>query len=346
MQIPIQYIEALMSFVAHHHGDTRPIRRACGLLVEEPLPATVSDEAFFSALSIAVDHALPDRPVSLQLLDHLPMASHGMLGVLAMTAPVMSQALDIALQFAPVSMPLLCLEAQPTTSLGRYVRVTPLADLGPWSSLLVELTIGAFRQIAPYVPDAHPCMLVDFAHSGDHLREADVAAYSDFFGRAPRFNQPHSGFMVLSENLNVALSSGQATTHAQLRSVVQSGPWAMPLNPWLERARQIIFGCISQGQAAQLEHVASELAVSARTLRRRLSEAGVGFAALLDEARLQYAQTLLLHTALRIEQVAQKAGYADASTFSRSFRRGTGMTPATYRRSVVAQGASLSSESK
>jgi AraC-like DNA-binding protein len=336
MQIPIQYIEALMSFVTHQRGDAQRIRLASGLQQNTPWPATVSDAAFFAALSIAVDHALPGRPVSLQLLEHLPVASHGMVGVLAMTAPVMSQALDIALEFAPVSMPLMSLEAQPTTALGRYVRVEPVVDLGPWSALLIELTIGAFRQIAPYVPDAQPCMLVDLAHSGDHLRETDLIAYRTFFGSEPRFNQPCSGFMVLSDNLNVVLTSGQATTHAQLRSVVQGGPWAAPANLWLERARHIVFDCITRGVVPQLEHVASELAVSARTLRRRLSEAGAGFGPLVDDARLQYAQTLLLHTDLRIEQVAKKSGFADASTFSRSFRRGTGMTPANYRRSAAA----------
>ncbi len=336
MQIPIQYIEALASFVSQRHGDPCSIRRACGVQQNEPWPATVSDAAFFAALSVAVDHALPDRPVSLQLLEHLPMASHGMLGVLAMTAPDMSQALNTALEFAPVSMPLMSLEAQPATPSGRYIRVEPVVDLGPWSALLIELTIGAFRQIAPYVPQARPCMLVDLAHPGDHLRDTDLIAYSAFFGSEPRFSQPCSGFMVLPENLNVPLTSGQATTHAQLRSVVQSGPWAAPVSPWLERARHIVFDCITRGVVPKLEHVASELAVSARTLRRRLSEAGVGFGSLVNDARLQYAQTLLLHTDFRIEQVAQKAGFADASTFSRSFRRGTGMTPANYRRSTAA----------
>lgn len=336
MQIPVQYIEALVSFVSQRHGDSRLIHHACRLETFAPLPATVSETAFLSALSIAVDHALPDRPVSLQLLEHLPVVSHGMLGMLAMTSPIMSQALDIAIEFAPVSMPLMSVEAQAATAMGRYVRVTPAVELGQWSALLVELTIGAFRQIAPYVPDAQPCMLVDFAHAGDHLRDTDLTAYSTFFGSTPRFSQPYSGFMVLAENLNVSLSSGQATTHAQLRSAVQNGPWAAPFNPWLERVRKLIFDRIARGITPQLEHVASELAVSARTLSRRLTEGGVGFGEMVDAARLQYAQTLLSHTDLRIEQIALKAGFADASTFSRSFRRCTGMTPASYRRSTSA----------
>lgn len=81
----------------------------------------------------------------------------------------------------------------------------------------------------------------------------------------------------------------------------------------------------------QIETVAAELCMSARTLRRRLGEEGLGFKMLLMRARKRDAIQLLDDYGLDIHAVALRLGYLDPSNFTRAFRQWTGMTPTDYR---------------
>ena len=71
--------------------------------------------------------------------------------------------------------------------------------------------------------------------------------------------------------------------------------------------------------------------MSERTLRRRLADAGTGYQALLDEVRQALAEEMLDTGVLSVEDVAQRLGYAEASSFIHAFKRWRGMTPSQYR---------------
>lgn len=80
-----------------------------------------------------------------------------------------------------------------------------------------------------------------------------------------------------------------------------------------------------------LEAVAERLAMSTRTLRRRLQGQGLGFMGLLQAARRRDALSLLARPALEVAQIAQLLGYADPANFTRAFRQWTGFTPSAWR---------------
>jgi AraC-like DNA-binding protein len=80
--------------------------------------------------------------------------------------------------------------------------------------------------------------------------------------------------------------------------------------------------------------VASELGLKPRTLNRLLSKEGTSFIWLLKDARHETAQQLLRDPSAPILSVAWSLGYADASAFSRAFRRWSGMTPTEWRQAA------------
>jgi AraC-like DNA-binding protein len=80
-----------------------------------------------------------------------------------------------------------------------------------------------------------------------------------------------------------------------------------------------------------LPAAASALAVSQRTLQRRLLEAGSSFRAELTAAQLRLAEDLLSHGRSDIKTVAARVGYTSAARFSTFFRRLTGHSPAAWR---------------
>ena len=73
--------------------------------------------------------------------------------------------------------------------------------------------------------------------------------------------------------------------------------------------------------------VARALGVSARSLRRRLSEEGTLYNAVVDEALSALAIWLLVDEQRTIQEVSHELAFSDASTFCRAFKRWTGTTP-------------------
>ncbi|MGH3724183.1 MAG: AraC family transcriptional regulator ligand-binding domain-containing protein [Mycobacterium sp.] len=83
------------------------------------------------------------------------------------------------------------------------------------------------------------------------------------------------------------------------------------------------------GRIPSMAEVATELHVDPRTLRRRLRNEGTSFRALTEEARAALSPGLL-EIGLRVEEVARRLGYTEASSFSRAFTRWHGTPPSQY----------------
>jgi AraC-like DNA-binding protein len=78
--------------------------------------------------------------------------------------------------------------------------------------------------------------------------------------------------------------------------------------------------------------VAAELAMSPRTLQRRLGEEGTTFRQVLAGTRLQLAEALLADDELSVTAVAHRLGFSETAAFSRAFRRWTGVSPSDRQR--------------
>lgn len=80
-----------------------------------------------------------------------------------------------------------------------------------------------------------------------------------------------------------------------------------------------------------METVCSKLFMSARTLKRKLQQAGTGFQILLDEVRRQDAMRLLGNSDRSIEDIAAWMGFVEPANFTHAFKRWTGATPSEWR---------------
>ena len=83
----------------------------------------------------------------------------------------------------------------------------------------------------------------------------------------------------------------------------------------------------------KMSDLAHAIAVSERTMARRFVAAiGQTPLAYLQAVRLQAARALLETGDMPVQSVAAQVGYNDASSFSRLFRQGVGLSPGSYRR--------------
>ena len=84
--------------------------------------------------------------------------------------------------------------------------------------------------------------------------------------------------------------------------------------------------------ATGIDSVARAAGLSRRTLQRRLEDAGITYSAVLDQARFEVARSMLIDSPeTGITEISYEVGYQDPGSFSRAFRRLTGVTPRSYR---------------
>ncbi len=79
--------------------------------------------------------------------------------------------------------------------------------------------------------------------------------------------------------------------------------------------------------------IATSLNLSERTLRRKLTDAGLTYQGMLDGVRKSRSLELLTHSRLSISQVAAEVGFTDVRNFRRAFKRWTGSAPTDIRSS-------------
>ena len=84
-----------------------------------------------------------------------------------------------------------------------------------------------------------------------------------------------------------------------------------------------------------LEEMASNFAISPRTLQRRLREEGTSFQQLTDEVRKTQALAYLQDGSYLAKEISYLLGYNELSAFTRAFKRWTGQTPAAYQKDIL-----------
>ncbi len=87
-------------------------------------------------------------------------------------------------------------------------------------------------------------------------------------------------------------------------------------------------------ESLSIQKVAREMAVSVRTLQKRLEAEGTDFSELLRDTRERLAKQYLREN-YTAEQITYLLGFSEPSVFRKSFKKWTGRTPKEYRQSLV-----------
>ena len=96
------------------------------------------------------------------------------------------------------------------------------------------------------------------------------------------------------------------------------------------RVEELILQCLHTGHVA-MPAVAERMGCSRDTLYRRLKAEGVTFAGVLDELRHRLALAYVRGGKVSVNETAYLVGFSDPASFSRAFKRWTGMSPKAFR---------------
>ncbi|MFD9700959.1 AraC family transcriptional regulator [Lentzea sp. NPDC059081] len=250
----------------------------------------------------------------------------GVLGHAFLSAATVQDAVDVALRYLDLSFTF----TAPTAVLDGDRLVLALnpgalpEDVRPF---LVERDLAAIHTvIGELVTGEVPVLSVDLAHP----EPPDTRDHEAVFGLRPRFATGRDRSVVdaslLLRALPLASPEATALSERQCEDLATRRRRRPGVAGEVRRVLEL-----SERFEETMPVVARALGISPRTLRRRLTEAGTSYQALLDEVRAERATVLL--PGASVEQVAAQLGFAEAASFIHAFRRWYGTTPAHYVRS-------------
>jgi AraC-like DNA-binding protein len=89
---------------------------------------------------------------------------------------------------------------------------------------------------------------------------------------------------------------------------------------------------VNLAQPTRFNALAKHLAMTPRTLRRKLQDENTSYRDLIDELRMHVAIKYLRDTQLTIDDIADSLGFSEAANFRHAFRRWTERAPQDFRR--------------
>jgi AraC-like DNA-binding protein len=165
----------------------------------------------------------------------------------------------------------------------------------------------------------------------EHPAPADAREYERVFGGTVRFGQRENALLVpnavasrpLPHHCADAVRALEVAADAQVRRLAAPSTAGDVRGRVLRRLR-------AGRPIGDVDAIAAELHLGARTLQRRLADERTRFSTVVDEARRDLALEMLDDDAT-LERVAAAVGFADTSVLVRAFRRWTGRSPSEHR---------------
>ena len=264
-----------------------------------------------------------DPAFGLHIAERVPYGSFGILEYIARSSSTLGDALGRVARYARL---LDDVAEIAFVKQGDEITLVPLlSDAWPIPSDVMEgilaITIRLARELAGD-PE-----LVPRAVELRHAASFDTREHARVFGVPVRFGATRNGISFSLFQLALPVIKADPSLSAILDRHAQELLRRLPPTGTLgQRVRALLAGELRGGNP-DLDHIASRLRVSTRTLRRRLAGEGTSLTALLDELRRELALRYLEEKAMTLDAIAFELGFADVRAFRRAFKRWTGRSP-------------------
>jgi AraC-like DNA-binding protein len=158
----------------------------------------------------------------------------------------------------------------------------------------------------------------------------DGAELEQVFGCPVRGGAPSNCVVVARRTWNLPLTRRDAALRTVLEEHPAAAAAAASLRGVPDAVRHVLAARVNGGDT-RIESVARGIAMSPRSLQRKLAEESVTYHALVEEARAAAAARHLSDRRLSISEIGCLLGYSEPAAFTRAFKRWHGISPLTFR---------------
>jgi AraC-like DNA-binding protein len=164
-----------------------------------------------------------------------------------------------------------------------------------------------------------------------HKAPLSTAEHVRIFGLKPGFGAAENRIVFRSSDLEAAVISADPALLATFEQRADALTARLDSYGPLSLRALCVLRAKMKGVVPALQDVASELAMSSRTVQRALRLEGTTYQRLVDETQRDLAVSYLKSSGVSASEVAFLLGFSELSAFSRAFKRWTGSAPAKFR---------------
>jgi AraC-like DNA-binding protein len=321
------YFQGFKRLVQGHGGDYRRILDRYGidpLAVEDP-DHPVSCIASNDMLEYCSQH-LKDDVFGLHLASCQDTEAYGLTSALARSAPTFGQAVRSLVEYLPIlHFPGAALEFVVGNETAEF-RWRPYANFGydeqaNYHALM--LAARCFQALAGR--NFRPSYVSSMT---DNPRSEVQTAVEKEFGCKFFQNSTNNSIGFPIEFLEKPLRTSNKILFKLISSYLDEA--RRETRPTVvDQAEAYVRGALPSG-ACSIVRCARTLGISARTLQRDLTDAGIKFSDIVEDQRINAAKRALLETDSDLDEIAINLGYSEQSSFGRAFKRWTGLTPRAF----------------
>lgn len=298
---------------------------ACRAALDAWAPDSRIPLADWIELLRAIADVKPGPALGLTIGQHIAPRHAGVMGYIGLSCDTLGEAL---LRFERYHR--LVYDGNPASMFvhGDVVSLSWGIEHGLPGQLADETAVAAFTTIVrQLVHDRLSPTAVNFVNAAPD----DITPYTDFFGCPVTFggSLTHVTFPVsfLARQIRHSDPGLRVLLESQAEALLR----ALPSSDGFEQGlKEALVRCLHNGTPT-LEAVSDRLAMSVRTLQRRLQDKDLNFQQLLDRTRAELARGYLLDGTLSLSEIALLLGYSEQSAFNRAYKRWTGQTPGALR---------------
>ena len=317
----------LMTWVESCGANASPIRRLFGrtrlLDPNVRVSEAVTEMAWRHAATLTRDEAL-----GIHLAESLPRGALDLIEYALRSSPTLGDGLDRLARYGRLLSDRVAArihrEGEGVLFLVHDTATTPLHPARSEFALAVALKLSRDSTGADIAP-----VRVCFAHAAP----SDLSEHRRFFHGRVQFAAGSSSMALSATDAARPMRDADAALAEIIRRRLENARGERERSSsgaMSTRVRHLVVEHLGQS-ALTLDAVAAGLAVSPRTLTRRLAEERVSFRQIVDEVRGDFARALLRDRSLSIGDIAFFLQYSEPAAFHRSFRRWTGRTPQAFR---------------
>jgi AraC-like DNA-binding protein len=293
----------------------------------------ISGAQFGALMEMLVEFVAQSPDHQRKLIDFFPPTIHGYVALAAITSATVKNALDIAVRYAHQVMP--AFEMRYTVNNGQcQVALNRLADLGVGNALLTEMVFCALHSFLRLFGGADTPLHLTLMHDTLVLSELpelyrNLTIETGCERNLVSFPESH---------LNAIIATRNTATHQAIEQALEKNEERLrQQHSMAHRVSGVILSMLQHQRVVEAQQVAQALALSSRTLNRRLAEEGTSLRQLYNDCRCAIARQLLGQGNMTVAQISEQLGFSDEANFSRFFKQQTGKSPGAFRASRAQQ---------
>lgn len=320
------WFDALQAELIGRGIDASKLMREAGMQAGEAAPrerVPLEKSVRFWQLAVA---ATGDEALGLSVARQVRQTTFHALGFAVLASETLEQALQRILRYFCIVSDAAELRLDDTREGLRFSVCTlngPIQPACESVDALMAVLVDSLRALAGR----------DFTPANVRLARPEPANSQPFlarFGPQLSFAAERTSLTVRYDDARRPLRYGNEEIAKHNDEILQRALSEQVTDSTANRVRSLLIDQLSAGEPGQ-EQIAVQLHMSLRQLQRKLQQEETTFRAVLDATRQELAMKHIKQSRYSISEVAWLLGFADSSSFSRSFKRWTRKSPRDWR---------------